>query len=101
MNESIKTEIVVNEQKISIIRINKKEYISLTDLARYANPEEPKIPIYVWMRNSDVIAYWDYGSNLTMNLSKVTNSRPLKVKQVKTVFTCLLKNGLKKQTLLV
>ena len=31
--------------------------ISLTDLARYANPEEPKIPVQSWMRNKDVISY--------------------------------------------
>ncbi len=39
------------------MRIGNKEYISLTDLVRYANPEEPKIPIQTWMRNRDVIAY--------------------------------------------
>lgn len=66
MNNNIKTEIIVNEQKISIIRIDNKEYISLTDLARYANPEEPKIPIYAWMRNSDVLEYlglWEQLNN--------------------------------------
>ena len=41
----IKTEIYVENNKVNVIRINNKEYISLTDLARYANPEEPKIPI--------------------------------------------------------
>ena len=54
---SIKTEIVVKNQKISVLRIDNKEYISLTDLARYANPEEPKIPVYAWMRNKDVVLY--------------------------------------------
>ena len=39
----IKTEIYVENNKVNVIRINNKEYISLTDLARYANPEEPKI----------------------------------------------------------
>ena len=34
---NIKAEIVVKEQKIEVIRINNKEYISLTDLAKYAN----------------------------------------------------------------
>ena len=56
-NEIIKTEINVKNNKIGVIRIKNKEYISLTDLARYANAEEPKIPIYSWMRNKDVIAY--------------------------------------------
>lgn len=53
----IKTEIYVENNKVSVIRINNKEYISLTDLARYANPEEPKIPVQSWMRNKDVISY--------------------------------------------
>lgn len=53
----IKTEMYVEENKISIMKVNNVEYISLTDLARYANPEEPKIPIQTWMRNKDVIAY--------------------------------------------
>jgi len=53
----IKTEIYVEKNKVSVIRINSKEYISLTDLARYANPEEPKIPVQSWMRNKDVISY--------------------------------------------
>ena len=42
---SIKTEIVVKNQKISVLRIDNKEYISLTDLARYADSEEPRLPI--------------------------------------------------------
>ena len=50
-------EIVVNGIEIKFKRINKEEYISLTDLARYANPEEPKIPIQTWMRNKDVLGY--------------------------------------------
>ena len=57
MNDNIKTQIIVKDQKINILSINNKEYISLTDLARYANPEEPKIPIYSWMRNKNVLAY--------------------------------------------
>ncbi len=64
--DNIKTEIIVKEQRINVLRIDNKEFISLTDLARYANPEEPKIPIYAWMRNKDVIAYlglWEQLNN--------------------------------------
>ena len=53
----MKLELDVNDNKIKVITINNKEFISLTDLARYVNPEEPKIPIQTWMRNKDVIAY--------------------------------------------
>ena len=56
-NDIIKTEIYVEKNKVRVIRINNTEYISLTDLARYANPEEPKIPVQTWMRNKDVISY--------------------------------------------
>lgn len=65
-SDNIKTQIVVKEQKISVLRIDNKEFISLTDLARYANPEEPKVPIYAWMRNKDVLAYlglWEQLNN--------------------------------------
>ena len=64
--DNIKTEIIVKEQRISVLRIDNKEFISLTDLARYANPDEPKIPIYAWMRNKDVLAYlglWEQLNN--------------------------------------
>ncbi len=57
MENNIKTQIVVNEQKISVLRIDNKEYISLTDLARYADNEEPRLPIRDWMRNKEVISY--------------------------------------------
>lgn len=65
-SDNIKTQIVVKEQKISVLRIDNKEFISLTDLARYANPEEPKVPIYAWMRNKDVLTYlglWEQLNN--------------------------------------
>ena len=55
--EIIKSEINVNNNKINVIRIGNKEYISLTDLARYADEDDPRYPIQNWMRNKDVIAY--------------------------------------------
>ena len=55
--EIIRTELNVINNKIGIMRIGNVDYISLTDLARYANSEEPKIPIQTWMRNKDVVAY--------------------------------------------
>ena len=54
---NIKTEIIVKEQIISVLRIDNKEFISLTDLARYADNEEPRLPIRDWMRSKEVISY--------------------------------------------
>lgn len=47
----------VNNNEVKIMRVNNEDYISLTDLARYADNEEPKIPIQNWMRNKDVISF--------------------------------------------
>ena len=57
MSEKIKAEIMVGEYKIGVIRMNNQEYISLTDLARYADEEEPKFPVQNWIRNKDIISY--------------------------------------------
>lgn len=55
--DNIKTEIIVKDRKIGVLRIGNKEYISLTDLARYADNEEPRLPIRDWMRSKEVISY--------------------------------------------
>ena len=56
-NNLIKSELNVNYNKVSVIRIGTEEYISLTDLARYADEDEPRYPIQNWMRNKDVISF--------------------------------------------
>ena len=55
--EIIKTQITVNNYKINVININNHEFISLTDLARYADKEEPRLPIRDWLRTKEVISY--------------------------------------------
>ena len=48
---------VVKDQVINVIRIDDKEFISLTDLARYADEDDPRYPIQNRMRNKDVVSY--------------------------------------------
>lgn len=70
MNNKIKTEIVVKNQKIGVLIVNNVEYISLTDLARYANPEDPSGVIRNWMssRNSfEFYALWEEINNENFN----------------------------------
>lgn len=55
--DNIKAQMVVKYQVINVIRIDDKEFISLTDLARYADEDDPRYPIQNWMRNKDVISY--------------------------------------------
>lgn len=55
--DNVKAQMVVKEQVINVLRIDDKEFISLTDLARYADEDDPRYPIQNWMRNKDVISY--------------------------------------------
>ena len=64
--DTIKSKMIVNNKRINVLRIDNKDYISLTDLARYADNEEPRLPIRDWMRNKDVISYlglWEQLNN--------------------------------------
>ena len=65
-----KNQIIVKGQKVDVLKIEGEEYISLTDLARYADKEEPRLPIRDWMRNKDVILYlglWENINNKIFN----------------------------------
>lgn len=91
--DMIKSEMMVNDRKINVLRIDNKDYISLTDLARYANPEEPKIPIYAWMRNTDVISYLGLWEQLNNENFKGHEFETFENEAGKIVFICHHKNG--------
>ena len=64
--EIIKTEMKVKDSLVRVIRIGKVDYISLTDLARYKNPIEPKDVIKNWLRaktNIEFLALWEQMHN--------------------------------------
>lgn len=42
---------------INVVRQNQNDYISLTDIARYKNPDEPKDVVKNWMRSRNTIEY--------------------------------------------
>jgi hypothetical protein len=43
--------------QITLKQVNKEEYISLTDIARYKNPHEPKDVVKNWLRLKNTIEY--------------------------------------------
>lgn len=49
--------ILVKGEEISIFSENNSEYVSLTDIARYKNPLEPKDVVKNWMRSRTTIEY--------------------------------------------
>ena len=56
----------VKDNLVSVIRIRNVDYISLTDLARYKNPIEPKDVIKNWLRaktNIEFLALWEQMHN--------------------------------------
>ncbi len=51
------SKINVLSKEVSLYNLNNKDYISLTDIARYKNPEEPKDVVKNWMRTKSTIEF--------------------------------------------
>ena len=49
--------IIIKDKRISFVSRNGDDYISLTDIARYKNSEEPKDIVKNWMRNRSTIEF--------------------------------------------
>ncbi len=67
----VKTEIIVKENKIGIIRVGNINYISLTDLAKYQNSSDPSFTVKNWLRRVTTIDYvglWEQIHNENFNL---------------------------------
>ena len=62
-NNLIQTELDVNNNKIRVMRINDVDYISLTDLAKYSNPENPANVIIIGCIIREHLIILDYGNN--------------------------------------
>ena len=58
-----KTEIQVNNNSVRIKRINNVDYISITDLAKFANEEDPSGVIRNWMSNKNSLRFVLYGKS--------------------------------------
>ena len=70
MNDKITAIMNVNKNEVRVMRINNEDYISLTDLARYKNPDDPSDVIKKWLSNYDTIEFlglWEELSNETFN----------------------------------
>ena len=70
MNNKITTVMNVNQNEIRVMRIDNEDYISLTDLARYKNPDDPSDVIKKWLSNYDTIEFlglWEELSNENFN----------------------------------
>jgi hypothetical protein len=92
-NNLIKTEIIVKENKISIMRVGNVNYISLTDLAKYQNSSDPSFTVKNWLRKVTTIDYvvlWEQINNKNFNLVEFDQ---IKKSMVKIHLQCLQLNG--------
>ena len=56
------SKIIVKEKEIKITGIN-DDYVSLTDIVKFLNDDDPRYPIQNLMRLKDTIDYIDYGKH--------------------------------------
>ncbi|MBR2830813.1 KilA-N domain-containing protein [Candidatus Saccharibacteria bacterium] len=64
MNNIIETEIEVIDTRVGIKRIQNVDYISLTDLARHANGDDPSGVIRNWMSNKNSFEFYGFWEEL-------------------------------------
>ncbi len=81
-NEVVKTEINVKDNLIGIMRVGNIDYISLTDLAKYKNPNNPADVINKWMTNKDSFAFYSLWEELFNENFNLAESREIKINEV-------------------
>ena len=87
MNNKITTKINVKDNLIGIMRINNKDYISLTDLARYKNESNPGDVIIKWMSNKSSFDFYCLWEELFNEDFKLAESREFKNDSANQSFT--------------
>lgn len=87
MNNNITAVMNVNENEIKVIRINNTDYISLTDLARYKNNQNPGDVIIKWMSNKSSFDFYSLWEELFNDDFKLAESREFKIDSATQSFT--------------
>ena len=87
MNNNITAVMNVNENEIKVIRINNTDYISLTDLARYKNNQNPGDVIIKWMSNKSSFDFYSLWEELFNDEFKLAESREFKIDSATQSFT--------------
>ena len=81
-NNLINAEINVNNHIVGIIRVGNVEYISLTDLARYANLKDPSDCIRHWMSTKYAFNYYSLWEELYNPNFNSAESRVIKTNEL-------------------
>ena len=87
MNNKITTIMNVNENDIKVMRIGNEDYISLTDLARYKNPNNPGDVLIKWMSNKNAFDFYSLWEELYNSNFKLAEFREFKKDSATQSFT--------------
>ena len=78
MNNKITTKMNVKDNLINVMRIDNIDYISLTDLARYKNSDNPGDVVIKWMSNKSSFDFYTLWEELFNENFKLAESRKFK-----------------------
>ena len=87
MNNKITAKINVKDNLINVMRVDNIDYISLTDLARYKNPDNPGDVIIKWMSNKSSFDFYSLWEELFNENFKLAESREFKNDSANNSFT--------------
>ena len=82
MKKDLITEMKVQEKTVRVMRVGNVDYISLTDLAKSQNSDDPSGVIRNWMSNKDSFAFYNLWEELhNVNFNSVESHR-IKIDEV-------------------
>ena len=81
-NSIIQTEINVDSNRVGVMRINDVDYISITDLAKYTNSEDPSGVIRNWMSNKNSFAFYSLWEEINNENFNSVESHRIKSEEV-------------------
>lgn len=81
-NDVLEMEMNVNNNMVRVKRVNKIDFISITDLARYANPTDPSGVIRNWMSNKNSFEFYSLWEELNNPSFNSVESHGIKINEV-------------------
>ena len=94
-NSIIQSKMDVKGSKISVIRVDGYEYISLTDLAKTQNDEAPADVVKNWLRNKETISFMGVWEELNNDNFKVVEFDQFKNEAGRHAFTMSFQKWIK------
>ena len=82
MNEKIITKMHVKDNLVKVMRVNGVDYISLTDLASYTNPNDPSGVIRNWMSTRNSFSFYSLWEELNNPDFNSVKSHGIKIDEV-------------------